>query len=68
MRQKRFILDKPAVNTQTLEWAINYRNEILRRKVEKDRQMQLERSIIERENAKFKAVIERIGIHADLYK
>ncbi|RNA14250.1 Structure-specific endonuclease subunit SLX4 [Brachionus plicatilis] len=47
---------------------INYRNELLKRKQIKEALMMEEKSRIEKENARLRTLIQKIGIHSDLYQ
>lgn len=68
MQEKKIIENRPSISTDTLEWAINYRNELIKRKLEKEKAAMEEKMRIEKENARLKATIKKIGVHIDLYQ
>ncbi|CAF0712380.1 unnamed protein product [Brachionus calyciflorus] len=67
LHDKRLIANRSA-DPDTLAWAINHRNELQKRKMEREAKILEENRRIEKENARLKTLLKKIGVHVDIYQ
>jgi hypothetical protein len=68
LRDKRFIENRLPRDPAMVKWAREYKNEINRRRAEKQKSLKDQKAEIKKENAAFKKYLNRIGAHADIHE